>query len=453
MAVDRYLITGGGTWVDSSTDIWHSLSNQAAGDGGGFTDGTDSAILDQYSGSLIVNGNVNPGTLDASEYLQTLTVNSTKIVTVSVACYLGASVIGPGTITVGGDFQLYPSAALDDTINITLNGTGNVLDASGAGGGNYDVNTTGTHTLGTDLYCHDWKHTAGTTVGTGYTIYCDGTFGPYTAGTVTGLSVVQSGTNNADWSTTNEPLLSYNVAASAVITLNNTRVATQAFAGSGTLNPATTQYLQLEDPTDNFWSFTGTITAVVQCILSGDESSGAAITLTDKQFFLMNRTAGHTLTMDGDLDVGSGEVYVFDNNNSEACTLDMNNYSLTGSVVLGKKAANTRNGILTLRGASHKIISVADGNASNNGNILNLDESYVEITGSGGTELDGTNITVTATLDCCHVEGLGAATIDNVSPDNMVHAHNCTDGGSNGANIDFDAYAVPGSLALMGVGV
>lgn len=352
----------------------------------------------------------------------TLTVANGKTLNVDGVCYLDGPVVGPGTIAVSGNFGLATDAVLDDTINILLDGTGNVTDASGAGGGNYDVNTVaGTHTQTTDLYCHDFKLTQGIIVGTGYTVYLDGTFGPYTAGTATGLSITQSGTNDADWNTSTGKLVLYTAGTGATITLKGTAVITQALAGSGAIAPDASEYIYIHTPADNFWSYTGACSAPLKIYHGVSVSSGAAITLVNANVDVVS--SGDTLTMDGNLNIGTGALTLRGATTGANSTLTMSGNGLTcASVLVGYTTANVGSGIINFGSGLHIITgNMGRGNDANTANAFALDTGNFLLGGILNGDNQGTN-GITVTSDGANIVASGAsAEIKEVTSDNVIH--------------------------------
>ena len=121
------------------------------------------------------------------------------------------------------------------------------------------------------------------------------------------------------------------------------------------------------------------------------------------------------------------------------------------AVTLGKAADEDKNGGLVLTGIASIASLVAGHPTGNLKNILTLNSCCLEISGVA----DGDNITVTTdAADTVHVEGLGTGTLNNFPVDNDAHAHNfSTFDSADNTNVDHNAYAVPGSMALCGVGI
>ena len=115
--------------------------------------------------------------------------------------------------------------------------------------------------------------------------------------------------------------------------------------------------------------------------------------------------------------------------------LDMNGNKFTcGSVVLGIKSAANRNGLLILGTGSHSIASIADGNASNLVNAIDLGTSTTTLSGT----FDGDNITVTN--DNARIIG-GTLTNVDCSLTNTLDATNGVIDGGNTFNVIYSRQA------------
>ena len=162
---DRYPLNIGGTYSASTDDIWHSLSNQGVGDGGGFTEAADRAILDAAAGGLTVTkvgGMTCQGVL-AATHANTLEVaTSIDVNGDTLQLGAGATVLGAGdirsavdtTVTAGCTMAAWTGALIMDGTSTLATGAAYVPTI--------EINTSGTITLAGTITSGTLAVTAGT---------------------------------------------------------------------------------------------------------------------------------------------------------------------------------------------------------------------------------------------------------------------------------------------------
>ena len=160
--------------------------------------------------------------------------------------------------------------------------------------------------------------------------------------------------------------------------------------------------------------------------------------------------AGEVITQGGDWLLGTGPVVLQEFTADQSNTITLAGYrTVMGATTIRKAVINSittfnlGSGIVSLGGLKRTAEFTGP-------QVLNLNTAHIETTG----RIDGAGITVTADADnTVHITGIGAPTVQNFEPDHVVHCHGCTEGAGNNANVTFDEYAAPGSLALCGVGI
>ena len=212
----------------------------------------------------------------------------------------------------------------------------------------------------------------------------------------------------------------------------------------GTVTPATVHGLNINNPPANdFINLAEEVDVPVTLTLDASRSNSTPLLSSSN---LTVAAPGFTVTQTGACIIGgttdirgtAGNETIF---NTRNCDLQ--------AVLLGSAAPVVDlPGILGLSG-SCKVASIVRGNAATTTSGINFGTSYTALSGS----IDGTSLTITADDDAAFIDGLGTATISLCVPANKIHVYSCTDAGNNGANMDFDEYAVINSGSLLGCGI
>jgi len=157
----------------------------------------------------------------------------------------------------------------------------------------------------------------------------------------------------------------------------------------------------------------------------------------------------YTVTQAGRVELAGGLLIASAHASGGTVTLAVTGGGSLGDVALGASGA-VKHGRLAPTGLV-AIDSIAHADDADSGSGIDLGSSILEA--CGNLDFDGMEVTADAD-DVAHIVGIGSPQIDNFAEASSyaVHAHNCTDGGTN-TDIDFDAYAAPGSLALCGAGI
>lgn len=388
----------------------------------------------------------NPGT----GYAGTFAMGANNL-DVDGACVLAGTITGTGKIECSGNFTTRSAldAALPSTLTIELNGTGTSLTVS-TGGGALVINTAGTITLANDNYFDSYTQTQASTafIGTGHTLYASGHV-VYTAGVVTNLSVVQSGTANLDWSSTSYPLLDYQTAASAVITLTG-----WSYAKAVTLNDSSTlagssYALQARNPAANDFYDCGTATVSAQITILLDNYRSNSGTLKSSTKITIASGNDKTLTQSGLISSPTAtNIYSTIDNTYAWLILGITSSDL-GVVVLGLNTS-VRAGRLDLANGAYAvtIASVAAG-YSGQANQLDFGDAVITLSGT----INGTDITCTTDASGTHPI-IHGGTVQNVDMPLDDEALDCTDNvADGGSNVNCWMPSVMGVHSVIGGGM
>lgn len=380
---------------------------------------------------------------------EALQIDNTKSVDVDGSVLLDGLITGQGAIEVEGGCTF--SAGMPDlpsTITVTLNGAGaQALETNAVSIGALVIDCTDVVTAQNAIAASSFL------MGNAASTYVDGDFAHNIAGDL--LISAGSRAGVGEWKQTGDGDLE-NPASGSVFTklildaaaVTTGVVHTEALGGSGTISSAApaTNYIFFYAPVDNFWSFTGTCNVKLRLsVWNISRSSGGSITVVDQDFDCAI-TPGETLTMDGDLKLGTGDLLVYCSS-AGIGLLDMDKSGLQCDVAaLGITGHADRDGGIALGVGSHKIgsLKMATGGGSD-GNTVDFGSSYIELSGT----IDGNGLVVTADEGACHIQG---GTIDDVDSANWIHTHGSADVGVN-VKVSFDTAATPGSRMLVGAGV
>lgn len=280
----------------------------------------------------------------------------------------------------------------------------------------------------------------------------------FTAGTLTSTGIwTQTATGNVN-TNSNAARTVFNLvlgSAGVVSTLTGPTRCDRFTYGAGTVDLAGFT-LSIYPSASNFWT-TGTGTfqdagsgAGVVVFHTGNKSLGRMDTGNVPIEFLC--TASPIITMTGALSCGTGQLVVNTLTDNGLQTLDMNNQPLTaGAVKLGRSDSDILGGILLLRGGVHKLTSIAKAKAAATvANAVNMGSCYLELRSGGSIDAGAAGTAIAFTNTAAHVVGAGVAPTLNrivIGAGEKLHAHNCTDGGTN-TNVDFDTHVAPGNPGL-----
>ena len=281
-------------------------------------------------------------------------------------------------------------------------------------------------------------------------------------GTAGCITVASGATATAgSWHDASEPL--------ALLTVNGDltfnaplRVEVQAFAGSGSVD-VSSKRLRCIYPAANFWTFSGSLTdgganGLVELYLNASRSNAASIEAGSVPV-LLSGTASYTLTAAGGMTCAD---LVISSPANQYTKLDVTggNLAATGDVLFGLAAAEVRSGKLALSaGGDHAIGGDLKEQAACTGDVhevdlggtvrfagdmtlndidVDLNSAVLIATGTGKT-LDGAGATAAAATAAVVIDDGNATplTVANLDTADQVITVNCTDGGGNGAGVQF----------------
>ena len=386
-------------------------------------------VIDWGSGKLDVLGNITGASATSITHVNAVHNASGNDLTVDTA----ASVLTLGDTTGGG-----VSTGIHIDINVDTTITGSLRC--------YTFDSTGivlTYTATPTVTVGAGGYTKGSTpVGT-FNLTFAATTAVATFSTGTALLTVNAG-------------VTASLSASCLCT---------ALAGSGTiaqegwalsLNPGAAGWLT---------AWTGTITVTtgyfkVYATTNADPVGNLTVTGTSTGYVQIYSSGDTTQAWTGN--ITAPELQVYNLTNGKKTIL-----SMTAGSALKLVKAGTATGKLKLGNGT--ALSTAGGGLVNNGCVClagvekmqpentqctwSMGSSYVQCSGTLQCGSAAPIDLSTTAHDVVHIEGMGTGHIDYADPATRIHCHNMTDDGHNGANVDFDKYAVPGSLALCGVGV
>jgi len=438
-----------GSWVADAATVWDT------GAVPGNTDDVDAT----GAFDLTVDDDTNAlNSFDRSGSTGTLTIASAKTLDVDGNCTLDSMVTGPGTISVSGNLVLGGTFVRDSVdFSLLLDGTGTITDNSAYNcleGVDIEVNTAGTHTAVQAIAADSFTLTLGT--------YNDGGFAHLFAESIT----ISDGTftNTGTWTKTGDSGTVENatytrsftdlaVAGGVTMEMSDDVYMASLSLGDGAAVTGSlgTEILQLikqngsGPSSDGYWTQPSDATVSVPVrIWKCSKAPGSNIALTNKNL-TVETNGENAITMDGNISLGTGNLYVRGTGTDNSQTLDMAGYNLTcGAVSLGAIAANTGKGVLYLGEGTHSIASLADGDGDTATNELYFESSSVSLSGT----LDGDNITTTSAGANLH-----GGTIQNVTSTGVIHCWGVTDGGSNSADVCHEGSNVSAAVGGMHSGI
>ena len=433
----------------TADDNAQDTAKPGAGDVPIFTANSGNVTMDESSAAL--------GGLTMTGYANTLAMGT-------YAIDVDGDAVLDGTITSGGGDEIACSGNLTKTSGMTtlpaglviiMDGTGN-LTCNSVAGGAMSVNSGGTVTCADAQTWTSYTFTAGTVNYASQTLTVAGAISLGAVGTHQNISVVEQ-TVSADlkWSRSNQGagITEYRLANGLTATLTGVTYIQSFQAGmAGTITGAFGLIVRFAG--DNFWQPAATAVfsmALVRFWRLNGLTPGGAVTLADADLEIIGYD--ESFTLDGDVDLGTGTLWVYNYSwAGKYSTLVANGYDITAqTITLGGTAATTGGGKLdcSTAGTTITCTDIAAGNAANTLNFFEFADVLVHT----GT-FTGTTIDCDARVgDACTFTGTG--TVTDVDADNNVNAFAgpCVDGGGN-TNITFVAPGGGGGsrLALIGVG-
>jgi len=213
-------------------------------------------------------------------------------------------------------------------------------------------------------------------------------------------------------------------------------------------------------------AWTGAITVTTgncQVYASATKDPVGNLTVTGTSTGYLYIYASGDITQNWTGNITAPELRVYNATNGKKTILSMTaGYALklvksgtaTGKLKLGYGSGTGGGGLVT--NGCVCLAGVEKGHADNTQCTWSMGSSYVQCSGTIQCGSAAPIILSTTAHDVVHIEGMGTGHIDYADPATRVHCHNMTDDGHNNAVnnlVDFDKYAVPGSLALCGAGV
>ena len=419
----------------------------------------DTAIFDANSGDCTLSGTAaTPAALTMTDYTGTFTIG--KEIDVGGAAIFGGTIVGEpliifdinveGDITAvtGTNFSNYSGQIIFD------GGDAKTLTAN-ADLPELEINAVGGLTAASTVTCKSFTLTAGA--------YNDGASDHNIGGTIV---INDTFTNAATWTMTSSGNLINNETAFTdlvisdnvdAVLIGQTKFLALTTAATASITTSTDKplYTNGDNHVDGWWSGVDPETDIeVQLIVWKSDtakSPGAAINLNDSELLIYTSQAADVLTMDADINIGSGALNIRGLTNGDGQTLDMAGYNLVCSdVTLGTVTDTTGFGRLILEAGYHKVGNITGGHVSNS-DLNGIDFGTGSLTVTG--KIDGTLLHSDFTSDTSSIVYGGIISDLNcaLSGLNVIGA---TDGGGN-TNITFDDYdANPaiGTLSTTGAG-
>ncbi len=340
------------------------------------------------------------------------------------------------SIIVQGNFTTLCALPANLTVNVTTTATVAANVATNLA--QYIINASGvTVTASGNQYWGSYTSTIGTHTAGANNFTIVGSI-VRTAGTCTTTGIwTQTGTGNLKWPVIVDGQYPAELAANGVGTIpTGTSFICKKLSGNGSVTAAGTGYLNMIEPQDNFWAFTGTITCLtyVNTTASG-LSTGGAITLQGTNFIVQGSTGANPLLLDGNLnlkgDVGTPGNFLL-NGAQGLVKFDAGSYSITATNITVGHATNAVT--VDLGTGTHYISGAVTRGAGTP--TLQLGSSTIAL-GTGGT-LSGANLTATSDAGTglhAKVTGLTSAnTVTSVALPITVPALDCTGGAANGGS-------------------
>jgi len=411
--------------------------------------------LDMTGGNFTIDDNV--------------TVSGTASATGGTISTSGAYALDLTSILTGSNFTIdWGSGDLDifgginaTTVTHSNTASGNVLTHNVAGtlslGGSavgLQILITANTTIATAVTCYGYERSGGTVTFTGVPTITVGAGGCIYAATPTGtFNLTFTANANLRNNRGNNKCVLLTIPTGVTATIIAESGAT-ALSGGGTISIGTSTFWLVLSIAGWLTGWTGLLTTSTGFIYVFPSSSDydplgdIRLTTTDSGYIKVQTTTNKTLSWTGNIDVSEFRIYATTAGNLMTINITSDkNLTVTGTLKLGNTAATTGGGVLSTNGLV-KIGSLALGNAANRNGAWAVNSSYIECSGV----MNGTEIAFTDTSGTCHILGLGTGTIQSVTTDNLIHAHDFNTYGVN-TNVTEDYYAYPQSGALMGCGI
>ncbi len=272
----------------------------------------------------------------------------------------------------------------------------------------------------------------------------------WSAGTLSNRGTLTQSTGQLNWSSASQTF-DYGIAAGATVTLviSATSYAKSFTSGSNSsLESPTGKRFTVFLPTGSGWWVQGGDVSVNVLIFQANMAPGGPIVLLGNNLHFQSGSIT-TVTMDGEIDIGGGDLTIDGSIAGRRQIVEMGSYSLTcASAVIGN-LGNAGDGELDLGSGTHSIGSISGGHLDNTDNTLALGTCTIlnMTTGIVGAKID----TVTATV--AHLYGDGTSTITDVTlASGTIICHNFNKTGSTGNSGDIIFVSgVPGAIVPSGI--
>lgn len=416
------------------------------------------AISDSVTANVVTDAIVE---LDMTGFTDTLAFDPNVDIDVDTGdTDLAGIITGNATneIAVEGVFDASGLTSISSGMVILLDGSGGVTSPA------FElptviVNTAGIHTLANAMLVENIEVAAGLFTHGEFDIDVSGTCkltgGSWGASMTTGvINVVGDGTpQDFECDSIAQRWAELNVDAVAVVNLSDT-VYVKKISGAGTIETDAAKVLNIFVPgvNDFMATWSGTITCDVM-FTTVNNSPGADVIITDADLTYDGNAT--TLTMDGNIQLGTGTLNPRATADAGLASVDMTSFGFTGEgIVLGQTAAQDRSGAIDFGSGVHHIGSggISSGNAANTGNAINFNTSPLIVdSGATITGANGAN-PVTCTNTSGSIRGGCTVTGIDLTGQGVLDCRGCTDGGGNSSEVLFGALGT-GQRMMMGYGL
>lgn len=368
----------------------------------------------------------------------------TVTVSSSATCN-GLSATSASSLVLGANLNCENTLALSDVSLLNIGGSTVFITGTNL---LVDVGTSGGIALLSDLTIDGDFELAGGTINTNsYDLTVNNGTSIYTAGTLTTLNLVTTGTCSLSWNAGSGKRPYVTVASGSLDFIFASYLLRLTTLPGTTLTGAVSVLMRPIDA-GNYLDIQGTDYRTGLMIVSPQASStntGRIVFSSTCQLQVLSSVDSSAHTLSGELNVPSLLITGSSGSLTSSVIIAGNMVSL-GSVTLGT-AGTDRHGTLELR-KTVKISSLKLAISANAGSRLSLNSCFLELSG----EFTGTGITVTADEGMHIVNPIGGSgRLTNVAPDNVIHAHDCTVDGDC-SNVSDNTEAYPGSLLMCGAG-
>ncbi|KKM91895.1 hypothetical protein LCGC14_1223940, partial [marine sediment metagenome] len=327
-----------------------------------------------------------------------------------------------GGIECEGNFTI-SGAPLPAGFTVTLNGNFKAISANVAAnlanliidsGGNYNVTGAATYWGSVDITANIYEtgsrvHTIAGSIVLDFISYDNG-----------GGKWIMNGNGTFSQIRSSVALVELEISAGVTCTVDDgSNFVKKVTLGAGSsLVGSATERLDFLTPSDNFWTQPGDATCSARIAINTTNavSTGGAMTLDNEQLLILKASNG--LTVDGHIDLGTGNFRLTATSGNVA--IDMVTFNLTcDDIVVGE---STNDATLDLGTGTHTVTgNIADGASMSGTATFNVATSSVTLTGT----FDGDSIAVTGEatggLPAVFSGSGSSATIQNVNV--SVYAH------------------------------